>query len=305
MKMVMISMMYHNPVLLKESVDGLAISKDGVYVDVTFGGGGHSKEILKRLGNEGKLFAFDQDEEALENSIVDGRFTLINENFRYLRQFLKFYGIRKVDGILADFGVSSHQFDTAERGFSTRFDADLDMRMSKKNDTSAYVVVNKYDYDGLRTVLFKYGDLRNANALAKAIIESREEKPIKTSEQLKVVLRKFLPKPKEHKILAQIYQAIRIEVNQEITAIEEFLLQTPDLLQKGGRLSAISYHSLEDRLVKRFIRAGLFEGEPEKDFYGNIDVPFKKVGGLISPSKEEIRMNNRARSAKLRIAERL
>ncbi len=303
--MEMISMMYHNPVLLKESVDGLVIIKDGVYVDVTFGGGGHSKEILKRLGSEGRLFAFDQDEEALENSIDDGRFTLINENFRYLRQFLKFYGIRKVDGILADFGVSSHQFDTAERGFSTRFDADLDMRMSQKNDVSAFDVINRYDYDGLRKVLFDYGELRNANALAKAIIASREERSIKTTEQLKEVLRHFLPKAKEYKILAQIYQAIRIEVNQEIIAIEEFLLQTQDLLQKGGRLSAISYHSLEDRLVKRYIRAGIFEGEPEKDFYGNIDVPFKKVGGLISPSKEEIRINNRARSAKLRIAERL
>ena len=297
--------MYHNPVLLQESVDGLSIKPNGVYVDVTFGGGGHSKEILKRLGSDGKLIAFDQDEDALANSLDDDRFTLINENFRYIKQFLKFYGIRKVDGILADFGVSSHQFDKAERGFSTRFDADLDMRMSKKNSISAYDVVNTYTYDDLRKVLFTYGDLRNANALATEIIAKREEAPIKTTERLKAILQRFMPKAKEHKILAQIYQAIRIEVNQEIMAIEEFLVQTSEILDTGGRISLISYHSLEDRLVKRFIRAGQFEGEPEKDFYGNIDVPFKKVGGLLIPSKEEIRLNNRSRSAKLRIAERL
>ncbi len=303
--MVMRRPMYHNPVLLQESVDGLDIKEDGIYVDVTFGGGGHSKEILKRLGSKGKLFAFDQDEDALENELDDERFTLINENFRYIKQFLKFYGIRKVDGILADFGVSSHQFDKAERGFSTRFDAELDMRMSKKNSISANDVVNKYAFEELRNVLFKYGDLRNANALTKAIVAEREITRIDTTDQLKQVLRQFLPKSKEHKILAQIYQAIRIEVNQEIAALEEFLVQTPDLLNIGGRLSAISYHSLEDRLVKRFIRAGQFEGEAEKDFYGNIDVPLKKVGGLIVPSREEIKENNRARSAKLRIAERI
>ncbi|WP_273277399.1 16S rRNA (cytosine(1402)-N(4))-methyltransferase RsmH [Maribacter polysiphoniae] len=297
--------MYHNPVLLKESVDGLAIKENGVYVDVTYGGGGHSREILERLGPEGKLFAFDQDEEALVNKIDDERLVLINENFRYIKQFLKFYGIRKVDGILADFGVSSHQFDKADRGFSTRFDADLDMRMSQKGLVSAYDVVNGYQYDDLRRVLFQYGDLRNANAMANRIIESRAEAPIKTSAQLKEVLGRFLPRHKEHKILAQIYQAIRIEVNQEIEVIKEFLGQVPELLVPGGRLSVISYHSLEDRLVKRFIRAGLFEGEPEKDLYGNIDVPLKKVGGLIVPSKEEIVKNNRARSAKLRIAERI
>lgn len=298
-------MTYHNPVLLTESVEGLNIKPDGVYVDVTFGGGGHSREILKRLGENGRLLAFDQDEDALPNAIDDDRFQLINENFRYIKQFLKFYGIRKVDGILADFGVSSHQFDQAERGFSTRFDADLDMRMSKKNQISAFDVVNVYDYEELRRVLFQYGDLRNANAIAKTIVEQRENAPIKTTDQLKEVLGQYLPKHREHKILAQIYQAIRIEVNQEIQVIKEFLLQVPELLNDGGRLSVISYHSLEDRLVKRFIRAGQFEGEPEKDFYGNIEVPMKKVGGLVVPSKEEIKLNNRARSAKLRIAERV
>ncbi|CAM3296765.1 16S rRNA (cytosine(1402)-N(4))-methyltransferase RsmH [Zobellia roscoffensis] len=297
--------MYHNPVLLEESVNGLNIKENGVYVDVTFGGGGHSKHILKQLGSEGRLFAFDQDEDALANTLGDPRFTLINENFRYIKQFLKFHGIRKVDGILADYGVSSHQFDKAERGFSTRFEADLDMRMSKRNLLSAYDVVNTYDYDDLRKVLFQYGDLRNANAMAKTILAKREEEPIKTTERLKEVLRSFLPNAKEHKILAQIYQAIRIEVNQEIAVIEEFLLQTPELLDVGGRLSIISYHSLEDRLVKRFIREGQFQGEAPKDFYGNIDVPFKKVGPLIVPGREEIARNNRARSAKLRIAERI
>ncbi|MDX1363952.1 16S rRNA (cytosine(1402)-N(4))-methyltransferase RsmH [Arenibacter latericius] len=298
-------MSYHNAVLLKESVDGLAIKPDGVYVDVTFGGGGHSREILKRLGEKGRLLAFDQDEDALENTIADDRFLLINQNFRYIRQFLKFYGVTKIDGVLADFGVSSHQFDKAERGFSTRFDADLDMRMSKSNALSAYDVVNAYDYDELRKVLFEYGDLRNANAMAKTILAFRETEPIKTTVQLKEVLASYLPKHREHKILAQIYQAIRIEVNQEIQVIKEFLEQVPQIMDVGGRLSVISYHSLEDRLVKRFIRAGKFEGEPEKDFYGNIDVPFKKVGGLIVPSKGEIKENNRARSAKLRIAERI
>lgn len=296
---------YHNPVLLVESVDGLNIKENGIYVDVTFGGGGHSNEILKHLGADGRLVAFDQDTEALENSIDDERFTLINENFRYLKQFLKFYGIRKVDGILADFGVSSHQFDKAERGFSTRFDADLDMRMNNQSELSAFEVVNSYEYDELRKVFFQYGELRNADAMARVIVDEREKEPIKTTMRLKEVLRRFLPQSKEHKIIAQVYQAIRIEVNQELTAIEEFLQQSTDLLGVGGRMSVISYHSLEDRLVKNFIRDGKFEGEAEKDFYGNINVPFKKVGKLIVPSKEEIVKNNRARSAKLRIAERI
>lgn len=295
---------YHNPVLLHPSVDGLNIKENGVYVDVTFGGGGHSREILKRLGSGGKLFAFDQDEDAAENVIEDSRFQLVQENFRFMAQFLKFYGIRKIDGVLADFGVSSHQFDEPERGFSTRFEGDLDMRMSKRNAVSAYEVVNSYSYDDLRSVLFQYGELRNANTMAQVLVAAREVEPIKTTEQLKLALRQFLPKFKEHKILAQIYQAIRIEVNQELEVIKEFLTQLPGVLQTGGRLSVISYHSLEDRLVKRFIQTGKFEGEAEKDFYGNTDVPMRKVGGLIVPTKEEIALNNRARSAKLRIAER-
>jgi len=297
-------MSYHNPVLLKEAVEGLSVKEDGTYVDITFGGGGHSRAILKLLGARGQLIAFDQDEEAVKNTIEDERFTLINENFRYLGQFLKFYGIQKVDGILADFGVSSHQFDSAERGFSTRFEADLDMRMTKRNSVSAFEVINSYEKEALRNLLFSYGELRNAEAIAKALVEAREKKPIRSSADLKAVLKRFLPAHKEHKILAQIYQAIRIEVNQELEAIKEFLLQTPGLLKEGGRLSIISYHSLEDRLVKRFIRTGKFEGEVEKDFYGKALVPFKKVGNLIVPSKEEIKLNNRARSAKLRIAER-
>lgn len=296
---------YHNPVLLTGSVDGLNIVEDGVYVDVTFGGGGHSREVLSRLGSKGKLFAFDQDQDALLNTIDDERFTLINENFRYLKRFLRFYGHKQVDGILADFGVSSHQFDVAERGFSTRFDADLDMRMNQNNKLSAYHVVNEYEEEQIRQVLFQYGELRQAPAMAREIVHQRKNEEIKTSEQLKNVLKRFLQHRKENKVLAQIYQAIRIEVNQEIEVLKEFLLQTPDVLKKGGRLSVISYHSLEDRLVKRFIRNGLFEGEPERDMFGNFEVPLKKVGGLIVPTQEEIKNNNRARSAKLRIAEKL
>lgn len=298
-------MEYHKPVLLHETVDGLNIKEDGVYVDVTFGGGGHSKEILNRLGSKGKLFGFDQDEDAKKNALDDERFALIPQNFRYIKRFLKFYGVQQVDGILGDFGVSSHQFDVPERGFSTRFDANLDMRMSKQNTLSAYDVVNTYEQGELRRVFGLYGELKNAGSIAAAIVEKRAEQPIMTTEELKDCLRKFLPPYRENKILAQLYQAIRIEVNQEVAVLKEFLIQTPELVKKGGRLSLISYHSLEDRLVKRFIRSGKFEGEVEKDFYGNPLVPFKKISGLIVPSKEEIERNSRARSAKLRIAEKL
>ena len=297
-------MEYHNPVLLHASVDGLNIKPDGVYVDVTFGGGGHSKEILSRLGSNGKLFAFDQDEDALANALPDERFVLINENFRYLKRFLRFHNVKGVDGILADLGVSSHQFDVAERGFSTRFDAGLDMRMSQKNDLNAYKVVNDYDESNLKRVFLDYGELKNAPALAKTIVEARGGQPIKTTDELKEVLAKFLPERVRNKILAQIYQAIRIEVNQEMDVLKEFLEQSLEVLKPEGRLSVISYHSLEDRLVKRFIKNGMFEGEPEKDFFGNFSVPFKTVGKLIVPDQAEIKSNNRARSAKLRIAEK-
>ncbi len=298
-------MEYHNPVLLKETVDGLDIKPDGVYVDVTFGGGGHSREIMSRLGPNGKLFAFDQDEDAQANVIQDDRFTLIPENFRFLKRYLRFYGIKEVDGVLGDFGVSSHQFDVAERGFSTRFDAELDMRMNQKSAVSAYNVVNEYEEQQLKKMFFDYGELKNAGALANTIVNARRDNSIKSTEQLKQVLSRFLPAHKSNKILAQIYQAIRIEVNEEIDVLKEFLEQTLEVLRPGGRLSVISYHSLEDRLVKRFIRNGMFEGEPERDMFGNFEVPLKAVGKLIVPTEEEIEVNNRARSAKLRIAEKL
>jgi 16S rRNA (cytosine1402-N4)-methyltransferase len=301
---MMMKMEYHNPVLLKETVDGLNIKPNGIYVDVTFGGGGHSKEILRQLGPEGKLFGFDQDEDAFANTLNDERFVLIPENFRYIKRFLRFYGVKSVDGILADLGVSSHQFDVPERGFSTRFDADLDMRMSKKNELDAYKVVNEYDDTNLKRIFFDYGELKNAPALARTIIEAREESAIKTTDELKVILGRFLPAHISNKILAQIYQAIRIEVNQEMDVLKEFLEQSLEILKPEGRLSVISYHSLEDRLVKRFMKNGLFEGEPERDFFGNFSVPFKLIGKMIVPNDTEIKINNRARSAKLRIAEK-
>jgi 16S rRNA (cytosine1402-N4)-methyltransferase len=296
---------YHNPVLLKETVDGLAVKPDGVYVDVTFGGGGHSREILSRLGPNGKLFAFDQDEDAQANALDDSRFMLIPENFRFIKRYLRFYGVTQVDGILGDLGVSSHQFDVAERGFSTRFDAELDMRMSKKNELNAGRVVNEYDEQHLKKMFFEYGELKNAAGLAAAIVAARQEKPIRNSEALKQALSRFLPPHRSNKILAQIYQAIRIEVNQEIEVLKEFLLQTQELLKPGGRLSVISYHSLEDRLVKRYMRNGMFEGEPERDMFGNFEVPFRIIEKLIVPGDEEIAVNNRARSAKLRVAEKI
>ena len=297
-------MEYHNPVLLQETVNGLNIDPNGIYVDVTFGGGGHSKEILSRLGPNGKLFGFDQDEDAWANALPDERFTLIQENFRYIKRFLRFHGVKQVDGILADLGVSSHQFDVPERGFSTRFDADLDMRMSKRNELDASKVINEYDEANLKRVFLDYGELKAAPALAKTIIEAREIKPIQTTDELKLVLGRFLPDQFKNKVLAQIYQAIRIEVNQEMEVLKEFLEQSLEILKPEGRLSVISYHSLEDRLVKRFMKNGLFEGEPERDFFGNFSVPFKNIGKLIVPSEAEIKINNRARSAKLRIAEK-
>jgi 16S rRNA (cytosine1402-N4)-methyltransferase len=295
-------MNYHNPVLLHESIDALSVKEDGVYVDVTFGGGGHSREILKRLGKTGRLFGFDQDPDAQENVFDDDRFVLIPENFRYISRFLRFHGVRKVDGVLADLGVSSHQFNEAERGFSTRFDGDLDMRMNQKSKISAKEIINNYSEEKLAEILFSYGELRNSRNIAKTIVEKRQEEQIDTSFQLRKVLQKFLPNAKEHKIIAQIFQAIRIEVNEELDVLKDFLQQLPNLLKEDGRLSVISYHSLEDRLVKRFFRTGLFDGEPEKDIFGNSEVPLKKIGKLIVPTPQEIKLNNRARSAKLRVA---
>ncbi len=298
-------MKYHNPVLLQESIQGLAIKPNGVYVDATFGGGGHARAIIDRLDSTGKLIAFDTDHEAKLNQIDDIRFQLIPENFRHIKRFLRLFGVKKADGIIADLGVSSHQFDSAERGFSTRFEAQLDMRMNQKSSLSAYQVLNEYSESSLANLFYEYGELRSSKGIARSIVQSRINKPIRSTDDLRSCIQTFLPRGKEHKIMAQTFQAIRIEVNQELEALKDLLLQTSDLLCKGGRLSVISYHSLEDRLVKRFIRNGLFEGEPERDIFGNYEVPFKKVGKLITPSKEEIMNNNRARSAKLRIAERI
>jgi 16S rRNA (cytosine1402-N4)-methyltransferase len=297
-------MEYHNPVLLKETVDGLNIDPDGIYVDVTFGGGGHAREILSRLGPKGMLFAFDQDLDAAANAIDDSRFQLIQQNFRFIKRFLRFYQVNQVDGILADLGVSSHQFDVPERGFSTRFEGALDMRMNQENPLTAFQVVNQYSESDLKSILSMYGELNSAAAMAQAIVKARADKPIENTEDLKQVLLRFLPAHKNHKVLAQIYQAIRIEVNQEMEVLKEFLQESLDILKPEGRLSVISYHSLEDRLVKRFMRNGLFEGEPEKDFYGHFSVPFKIIEKLKVPTTQEITLNNRARSAKLRVAEK-
>ena len=301
----MMPMEYHSPVLLNESVNGLAIKKNGVYVDVTFGGGGHSREILQHLGPEGRLFAFDQDKDALSNTIKDDRFVLINENFKFMRRFLRFHDVKAVDGILADFGVSSYQFDAPERGFSIRFDAPLDMRMNQEDKLSAKTIVDSYSEEELRRIFWDFGELRSAPAIARTIVEARSERPIETTFELKKLLHKFLPRGKNNKILAQIYQAIRIEVNNELEVLKLFLIASKELLKTEGRLSVISYHSLEDRLVKRFIRNGMFQGEPERDVFGNYSVPLEKVGKLIVPTDEEIKINNRARSAKLRIAKKI
>ncbi len=296
---------YHVPVLLEETVNGLNIKPDGIYVDATYGGGGHSKEILSRLDEKGKLYAFDQDEDAIKNKIDDDRLTLIEGNFENLKKYLRVEGIREVDGILADLGISSHQINMPKRGFSIRFDEKLDMRMDKHTSFSAFDVINKYDERDLRIVFSQYGDLKNASTLARSIVKAREDKQILTTGELIEIVSKHFPKLKQNKFLAKLFQAIRIEVNGEMDALKSLLLQSADVIKKGGRLSVISYHSLEDRLVKRFIRDGMFEGQAEKDIYGNVSVPFKKVKKLIIPSEEEIKQNSRARSAKLRIGEKL
>jgi 16S rRNA (cytosine1402-N4)-methyltransferase len=296
--------MYHKPVLLDSSVSGLNIKPNAVYVDATFGGGGHAKEILQRMDSTNKLYAFDQDEDAQQNAIDDARFTLIPHNFCHLKRFLRFHKIDSVDGILADLGVSSYQFDTPSRGFSIRFEGPLDMRMNQQQKLTAEEVVNDYDEAALADILFTYGELRHARRIAKHLAKARNKR-ISSTVALNALLADFLPKGNEHKILAKIYQALRMEVNQEVRVLQQFLEQCKDVLRIGGRLSVISYHSIEDRLIKRFIQNGNFSNEPAKDSFGNPARYFKKCGGLQTPSEDEINQNNRARSAKLRVAERI
>ncbi|MCY4780057.1 16S rRNA (cytosine(1402)-N(4))-methyltransferase RsmH [Sphingobacterium sp. UT-1RO-CII-1] len=296
---------YHVPVMLAECMDALAIKEDGVYVDVTFGGGGHSRELLSRLGVNGRLIAFDQDPDAVRNAIDDPRFTLVQHNFRFLRNNLRLLGVMKVDGILADLGVSSHQFDSAERGFSIRYDADLDMRMDRVGDVDAKKVLNSYAEEDLHRIFGMYGEIQNAKTLAKTIVTARLTAPIDTVEQLKEVVKKHVPRGKENKYHAQLFQALRIEVNKELEALQDFLEQTVQVLKSEGRLVVMSYHSLEDRLVKNFMQKGKFKGEVEKDFFGNEIKPFKVISRkAIVAGEEELQLNNRSRSAKLRVAER-
>ena len=293
---------YHNPVLLERSVSDLVTKPEGIYVDVTFGGGGHSKKILKSLNQDGRLFAFDQDQDAVKNTLSDPRFELIQANFKDLKRYLKFYGIKEVDGILADFGVSSHQFDAEQRGFSTRFEGRLDMRMDQESSLSAFEVVNVYSEEDLISIMKLYGEVKGAHKIVSEILDQREVSDIVTTTDLIAVIKPLIPERFLNKVLAQIFQAIRIEVNQELEVIKSFLVQAAEILKPDGRLVCISYHSLEDRLVKRFIREGVFEGEAEQDFFGNRFTPLIKLGGLIVPDEEEIKLNSRARSAKLRIA---
>lgn len=296
--------MYHNPVLLESSLKGLSIKSDGIYVDVTYGGGGHSKAILKKLSSKGRLIAFDQDEEAIINEVNDDRLLLIYSNFKYLNKFLKLNSINKVDGILADFGVSSHQFDSKKRGFSTRFDGPLDMRMDKSSKLSAQIIINQYSEKELVELFKNYGELRNSKQLASVIGVQRSIAPITSTDDLRRAVAPVLPKRFLNKTLAQLFQALRIEVNHELDAIKDFLNQTTQSLSVGGRLVCISYHSLEDRLVKRFIRDGKFQGQADKDIFGNTDLPFKKIGGVQTPSLTEVNENIRSRSGKLRVAEK-
>lgn len=292
--------MYHNPVLLKQSVDDLVTNPDGIYVDCTFGGGGHSREILTRLSEKGKLFSFDQDLDALKNTIDDPRFTLVNQNFRFLENSLLMYGIPQVDGVLADLGVSSHQFDEADRGFSTRSNAPLDMRMNVMQSLDAKRVINEYGEEELADIFYYYGELREARKLAREIVHHRKTKSINTTEDLKKLF-SYIPPHKVNKFYAQLFQAVRIEVNQELEVLKEMLVQAFNILKPEGRLVVISYHSLEDRLVKRFLKNGMFEGEPERDIYGNYKKAFELMKSkAIIPDNKEIEENSRARSAKMR-----
>jgi len=297
-------MSYHVPALLTKSVDGLEIKPDGIYVDVTFGGGGHSKEILKRLG-KGRLIAFDQDEDAIANSINDKRFLLLNQNFRFLKNNLLYLGLEAVDGLIADLGVSFHQFDVAERGFSFRFDGPLDMRMNRSGSLTAAKVLNEYEEERLANIFFNYGEITNSRVVARAVVAARDRLPLKTIGDLTGAVQALVPPRAENKFYAKLYQSLRIEVNRELEYLEEMLVQALEMLCKGGRLVIITYHSLEDRLVKNFIRSGSFSGEIEKDFYGNVVSPFLLVTKkAILVDEEETAVNPRARSARLRIAEK-
>ncbi len=297
--------MYHNPVLLNESVKGLKIIPDGTYVDVTYGGGGHSKVILQKLGPKGRLIAFDQDRDAHKNKIEDNRLKLIESNFKFLNNHLNYLQISQVDGLLADFGISSYQIDTKTRGFSIRFDSKLDMRMDQLQKMDAQFIINKYDREKLENIFQNYGELRNYRRIVDLIVSERKNNKINTSGDLKRILEPLSISSEENKFLAKVFQAIRIEVNDEINIIKSLLVQSSKILKKGGRLVCISYHSLEDRLVKRFIQNGTFESDAISDIYGNKDLIFKKIGKLISPDKEEVGSNNRSRSAKLRVAEKI
>lgn len=298
-------MNYHSPVLLKESIDGLSINPEGTYVDVTFGGGGHSRKILEHLGENGRLYAFDQDSDALSNTIDDSRFTLIHENFKYLKSFLRLEGVKKIDGLLADLGVSSHQFDEGARGFSIRFDATLDLRMDQRQSKTAKDVINSESATRLKEILSLYGELPNAGRIANAIVSARSQKTIETTFDLIDIVNKHIPRNQENKYLAMIFQALRIEVNDELEALEAMLKQAVEILNPGGRLVVISYHSLEDRMVKNLMKSGNIEGKIEKDFYGNIITNLTPITRKpIIPTDEELQENNRSRSAKLRIAEK-
>ena len=296
---------FHNPVLLNEAIQGLKISPNGVYVDATFGGGGHSKSILEMLNKEGRLLSFDQDEDTHENKINDSRFKFISANFNHLSQYLKYYGVESVDGVLADFGVSSHHFDTASRGFSIRKKGRLDMRMNQNQKLDAHYVINNYEEIDLNNLFFNYGEVRNSKKISKQILSSREKRVINTTSDLVELLKPLTPFRYQKKFLAQIFQAIRIEVNNEIEVLKSFLEQATKSLKTGGRIVCISYHSLEDRCVKRYIQFGNFEGKDEKDLYGNSLRVLRKIGKVVVPSEKEIIINKRARSAKMRIAEKI
>lgn len=296
---------YHIPVLLNESIEGMNLHADGIYADMTFGGGGHSKEILRRMGEDCHLYSFDQDEDAEKNIVDDKRFTFVRSNFRYLRNFMRYYGVEQLDGILADLGVSSHHFDDSERGFSFRFDGKLDMRMNKRAGMTAADIVNTYDEEKLADVFYLYGELKNSRKLAATITKARQQKQITTIGEFLDIIKPLFGREREKKELAKVFQALRIEVNHEMEALKEMLYEATDLLKPGGRLVVITYHSLEDRMVKNLIKAGNIEGKVEQDFYGNVQSPFRAVNNkVIVPTDEEVNQNPRSRSAKLRIAEK-